>query len=235
MSDLNKIETCACCGSHSFATHPVLWTKLINEWGLSPDEAEYIDRQQGVTCKKCGSNLRSIALAKAILETRECRGTFLRFILSPRTWFLRILEINSAGTLTKYLSRLPRRTLATYPEVDMQQMPYESNRFDLIVHSDTLEHVPDPVQGLSECFRVLRPGGFCCFTIPIIIGRPTRTRSGLAPSHHGADKDNKNDYLVQTEYGDDFWLQLFRAGFMECRIVSVEFPSAQAIIARKSY
>lgn len=238
MSDSDKIkqiETCACCGGDSFSAQPVLWEGLVNEWGLSPAETEYINRQQGVTCKKCGNNLRSIALAKAILSARGSTGNFVSFIRSPRTWLLQILEVNPAGSLTRYFSKMPRRTLAVYPEVDMQRMPYDSNRFDLVIHSDTLEHVPNPVLALSECLRVLKPGGFCCFTIPIVLGRLTKTRSGLPPSYHGGENDGKSDFLVQTEYGSDFWAQLFEAGFAECRIVSAEFPSAQAVVAQKPY
>lgn len=228
-----RIENCACCDAHLFDAHPVIWSGLVNEWGLSQEETEYINRQQGVTCKKCGNTLRSIALAKAILSARGHKGNFISFVWSPRNWLLQILEINTAGSLTKYLSRMPRRTLAVYPDVDMQQLPYERDRFDLVVHSDTLEHVSSPVTALSECLRVLKPGGFCCFTIPIVVGRLTRTRLGFPPSYHGSENDNKCDYLVQTEYGSDFWVQLFEAGFTECRIVSAEFPSAQAIAARK--
>ena len=230
-----QIHTCVCCNAQSFDIHPILWAGLINEWGLSEEETEYINRQQGVTCRKCHNNLRSIALAKAIMSARGYKGNFISFVRSPRNWLLQILEINTAGTLTKYLSRMPRRTLAEYPDVDMQELPYKSDRFDLVVHSDTLEHVPSPVTALSECLRVLKPGGFCCFTIPIVVGRPTRTRWGLPPSYHGGVNENKKDHLVQTEYGSDFWTQLFEAGFTECRIVSVEFPSAQAIAGRKPY
>lgn len=230
-----RIKTCTCCGTKQFNEHPVLWKDLINEWGLSQVEIEYINRQQGLTCKRCCNSLRSMALAKAIMSTRGYKGTFRRFVYSPRSWLLKILEINTAGTLTSYLSRLPRRTLAVYPDVDMLQMPYESNRFDLVIHSDTLEHVPSPVAALSECLRVLRPGGFCCFTIPIVVGRLSRTRTGLPPSYHGGEGDKLNDFIVQTEYGSDFWIQLFEAGFTECRTVSVEFPSALAIAAMKPY
>lgn len=232
-SKSERIETCACCGANSFDSRPVLWPGLINEWELSQEEAEYINRQQGVTCKNCGNTLRSIALAKAILDVTGYKGNFNRFIRSPRTWSLKILEINTAGTLTDYLSRMKRRTLAVYPEVDMQKMPYRSGTFDLVVHSDTLEHIPNPVAALSECLRVLKPGGFCCFTIPIVVGRLTRSRSKLDSSYHGGENDNKADFLVQTEYGSDFWVHLFQAGFTECRIVSAEFPSAQAIAGRK--
>jgi len=118
---------------------------------------------------------------------------------------LRVLEVNEAGTLTKFLAKMTRRVLACYPQVDMQAMPYANNHFDLVVHSDTLEHVLDPVKALSECHRVLKPGGFCCFTIPIVFGRLTRSRRGLPASYHGREDDKLNDYVVATEYGSDFW------------------------------
>jgi SAM-dependent methyltransferase len=233
-NQLDRIQICACCGGNEFNFHPVLWPALVNEWALSDEESNYIDRQQGISCKKCNNNLRSIALAKAILSARKHKGNFFSLLRSPRTWNLKTLEINTAGTLTRNLAKFGRRTLANYPDVDMQKMPYENNSFDFVIHSDTLEHVPNPNVALSECLRVLKPGGFCCFTIPIIVGRTTKSRKGLPHSYHGGENDEKDDYVVQTEYGCDFWCQVLKVGFEECRIVKAEFPAAQAIAARKA-
>ena len=147
----------------------------------------------------------------------------------------RVLELNRVGTLSRYLDRLPRRTLAEYPQVDMQNLPFKEASFDLILHSETLEHVPDPTAGLRECLRVLKPGGWCCFTIPMNLGRLSRSRKDLSPSFHGRSDTDQNDMLVHTEYGCDFWEQVLKVGFDECRIVTVEFPSAQAIAARKPF
>ena len=115
----------------------------------------------------------------------------------------------------------------------MQNLPYADGSFDLVLHSDTLEHVSDPLLGLSECHRVLRPGGWCCFTIPIVTKRLTRSRAGMSPSYHGLPADEKHDYQVHTEYGSDFWEQVLAAGFDACCVFTVEFPTAQAIAARK--
>ncbi len=44
-------------------------------------------------------------------------------------------------------------------QADMQQMPFETASFDVIVSCETLEHVPEPKRGLAELRRVLKPGG----------------------------------------------------------------------------
>ncbi|MCU0541865.1 MAG: class I SAM-dependent methyltransferase [Oscillatoriaceae cyanobacterium Prado104] len=230
----NKIQLCTCCGSDQITYSSVLWDSLINEWGLSSYEVEYINRQQGCTCMKCHANLRSMALAKAIMKCFNYNGLFKYFIKLPRIQQLKILEINEAGSLTQYLSNNPNHTLASYPQVDLMCLPFPDRSYDLVVHSDTLEHIHDPIKALSESMRVLNPGGFCCFTIPIVVDRLTRTREGLLPSYHGESGSSKADLLVYTEYGADAWKQLVQAGFDECRIYSLEYPAAQALVGVKS-
>jgi ubiquinone/menaquinone biosynthesis C-methylase UbiE len=115
----------------------------------------------------------------------------------------------------------------------MTNLPYPDQTFDLVVHSDTLEHVPKPIEGLSECYRVLVPGGYCAFTIPIIVDRMTKNREGLPPSHHGNAEQRSADLLVQTEYGCDAWKHLIVAGFKECRLITPEFPSALAFVGAR--
>lgn len=227
VTDVVELARCSCCGAEDFGQREVLWDELVDAWGLDEAEARYIDRQQGYFCTSCGSSLRSITLATAIMRHAEFDGTFAEFVSTPRA--LRILEINEAGQLTFYLEQLPSHILASYPEVDMCELPFEDQSFDLVVHSDTLEHVPDPVRALSECRRVLAPGGATCFTVPIVIGRLTRNRSGLAPSFHGSEEDPA--YLVHTEYGSDAWLHTMLAGFDECRIFCSDYPAGLALTA----
>jgi SAM-dependent methyltransferase len=111
----------------------------------------------------------------------------------------------------------------------MTALPFADGAFDVVVHSDTLEHVPRPVRGLAECRRVLRPGGFCAFTVPMVVGRLTVSREGLPPSYHGSPS-NPADCLVHTEYGADAWGHVVRAGFAECRLFALEHPAAHALV-----
>jgi SAM-dependent methyltransferase len=224
---------CRCCGSDQIGQRPVLWKELTDQWGLAPHEIAYIERQQGAHCQACGSNLRSMALAHALLACLGFRGVLSDFVRSDLAAPLRVLEINEAGDLTQFLRQLPRHVLVRYPEADMLNLAFPDLAFDLVVHSDTLEHVPSPIRGLAECFRVLRPGGLCAFTVPMVVDRLTLSREGLPPSYHGSP-DNPGDCLVRTEYGADAWKHVFLAGFGECRLFTIEFPTAQALVGVRS-
>lgn len=222
---------CPICGSEDFSASSVLWPDLINAWQLSVEEVAYIDRQQGFHCIKCGNNLRAMALAAAIIDEHGFTGNFHELCTSGLS--IRVLEINRAGNLTAYLQHLKGHKLIEYPAFDMQRLDVASSSYDLIIHSDTLEHVPNPVKGLAECRRVLKRGGKCIFTIPIIVDRMSRSRAGLFPSYHGSSAMQDVDQVVHTEFGADFWKTVIGAGFRHCDIYSFEFPAALAVIARK--
>ncbi len=220
---------CVVCGGTEFRFRKVLWPELIDGWRLAPEEAEYIDRQQGEMCVRCGANLRSIALAKAILAACGSNLSFIAFSAQCR---LSVLELNEAGMLSPALRRNPGHVFGAYPEVDMHALPYPAAAFDLVVHSDTLEHVPNPIHALSECRRVLRPGGALCYTVPMVVGRMSADCAGMPPTYHGGPNTSREDYRVMTEFGADAWAYPMRAGFSRVEMVSLEYPTAIAIIAR---
>ena len=223
---------CAICGGNQFEDRAVLWPLLIAEWGLSLDEAAYIDRQQGRTCARCGANLRIIALARSLAREWGAGPVLADFPASERAGRLRVLEINGAQAITDVLRRMPQHKLINYPEHDMQALDIDDGTFDAVIHSDTLEHVPDPCAGLRECRRLLAPGGSLFFTVPIIVGRMTRNRDGLPPSYHGNVSESGEDFRVQTEFGADAWCMVMEAGFSEVSLTAVEYPCAIAITAR---
>jgi len=223
---------CPICGASTFRKDRVLWPALINEWQLSPSEAAYIDRQQGERCTTCGSNLRSIALARALQTALRADQPLRHFIFDGKC-AARILEINEAGNLHPHLAQISGHVFGAYPQLDMHALPYADESFDIVVHSDTLEHVPNPLHALSECRRVLKRAGALCFTVPIIVGRMTRSREGLPKSYHGSAQQSDDDWAVHTEFGADAWAYPIQAGFSEVSLFAVEFPAAVAILARK--
>jgi SAM-dependent methyltransferase len=224
---------CSVCGKHEFSFREVLWPELVSDWQLIPIEVDYINRQQGFYCISCGNNLRSMALAGAILHAFNCTETLAQFVESDKGNALNVLEINEAGGLSVTLNKLANHQLVRYPEYDMTNLSFEADSFDVVIHSDTLEHVPNPERGLSECRRVLRSNGKCIFTVPIIVNRTTRSRTGLTPSYHGQSGVPADDQVVCTEFGADVWQTVLKAGFRSCEIFSFEYPAALVLIARK--
>lgn len=228
------VGSCPVCCGVDFVQRPVLGAELIAAWQLTPDEAAYIDRQQGHLCVSCQSNLRSRTLAAALLDRFGFAGGLRDFCTNSwRARSLRLLELNEAGRLSFWLKSLRRHTLACYPDVDMQALPYADASWDAVLHSDVLEHVADPLLALQECHRVLAPGGVMIYTIPIIYGRLSRTRQGMSPSHHGAPGMTQADWLVHTEYGADFWLQPMAAGFSKISLFTLGGPESVAVICEK--
>jgi SAM-dependent methyltransferase len=225
--------TCSVCGGTTFNDRQVLWPELVSAWQLAPHEHAYVDRQQGTRCTICGANLRSIALANAIREAVGTRLTLQKFVRTSEARRLAVLEINEAGTLSPILQQLPGHALAVYPAIDMRMMPYAADTFDLVIHSDTLEHIANPIRALAECRRVLHPGAALCFTVPTIVGRLSRSREGLPDSYHGTVSERSHEFTVHTEFGADMWTFVIQAGFSTVSINAVDYPAALALSARK--
>jgi SAM-dependent methyltransferase len=52
---------------------------------------------------------------------------------------------------------------------DGKNIPFPNREFDIVLCTEVMEHVPDPVHFLSEINRVLQPGGALIMTTPFII------------------------------------------------------------------
>lgn len=247
---------CAACDSLSILVgNPVLWPELIEQWQLTPDWARYFDEREGLMCFACGTNLRSQNLALGILSaahelTNVVAGSLKKLCEHPRIQELEVAEINSAGALHGFLSHLPKLHYSEFasrteqvPSENLLALSYPESRFDLVITSESLEHVPDISRALSEIHRVLKPGGFHVFTVPVVWdGRRTRQRASitnervvyhLPPSYHGAPASRSPDFLVFYEFGSDFLERCKEAKF-EVRLLSNKRnPALKTFIARK--
>lgn len=50
---------------------------------------------------------------------------------------------------------------------DLRSVPVEDGRYDLVLLTQVLEHLPEPVEVLRELHRVLKPGGNLWLTTPV--------------------------------------------------------------------
>lgn len=55
-------------------------------------------------------------------------------------------------------------TEVEYPEVDMQDLPYEDNSFDFVISDQVIEHLKNPQKAIKESYRVLKKDGIAIHT-----------------------------------------------------------------------
>ena len=219
------LPTCAVCGSEDdFILKPVVTKKLARQWRLSRIQRTTINVQQGHVCVGCGNNLRARSLASGF-----CNALSYEQPLAARRDLLRglsVLEINPAAALTVFLGDGPGHTLTRYPSVDMQELPFAAASFDVVMHSDVLEHVENASLGIFECLRVAGDG-WVLFTTPIVTDRRTRHRGKFARrSYHGGDSAPS---LVRHEFGTDLWVLLMEAGAREIVLCGADYPYSVAV------
>ena len=225
---------CYVCGGCLYFLRQVLWKELVAEWQLSPAEAEIMNLQQGLKCKTCNTHMRGNVLAYAILKCLRSKSSSLAQLISEEQELIesaRVLEINEAGNLGGYLGKFLNHRRISYPEFDMHDLSGIRDKYEVVIHSDTLEHVRNPIHALSECKKVLAEGGHLIYTVPLISGRMTRSRSGLPSSSHSREK--RDDYHVETEFGADFWRYPIEAGFPNLKFFTIAHPIALAIAAHE--
>lgn len=129
-----------------------------------------------------------------------------------------------------YFSDLPfgDKIKSSYWNQDLQRLTFSSECFDVVISSETMEHVRKPWQGFSEVHRVLKPGGFYVFTVPFRKNRMTRCRVDtngaedvfLLPKVYHQDPYRPQDSLLYTDFGADL-PDLLRPIGLETELVPV--------------
>lgn len=185
-------------------------------------------------------HLRKCLWCRSIPKYRAIYRVMTELIGSdPAQWLAEpgrtLYELSTTSPIHKRLHHLPGYVCSGYfPDkplgaqlrervynLDLRDLVFDDNSVDVIVSSDSLEHVPDPEAALLETLRVLKPGGFHCFTIPYHPERPTLTRACLEngeivhleePVYH-LDPYLPEGCLAYTDFGSDLIGRLGRLGF----------------------
>lgn len=95
---------------------------------------------------------------------------------------------------------------------DVTAIDYPNERFDLIICSHVLEHIPDDRLAMKELFRVLKPGGTAILQVPISasLGRTIEDPS-LTDPRERERRFGQDDHV--RIYGADFPIRLGESGF----------------------
>ena len=109
--------------------------------------------------------------------------------------------------------------------MDVQQLEYGDSSFDTAVTACTFCSVPDPVRGLRELYRVLKPGGQLLMFEHV---RSTVPMVGLL-----LDALTYVSRLLGPDLNRDTTANVWRAGFQILREENVYFDIVRAIVALK--
>ena len=60
-------------------------------------------------------------------------------------------------------------------KMDIHRIPFEENKFDVVLCNHVLEHVQDDIKAMKEIKRVLRPGGWAILQVPFFSPVPDDT------------------------------------------------------------
>jgi SAM-dependent methyltransferase len=78
----------------------------------------------------------------------------------PRPLAGRILGISGIENFYSIIDRARSELVETsFPQVDMQSLPFPDEHFDVVISDQVLAHLPDARRAVKEAFRVLKVGG----------------------------------------------------------------------------
>ena len=96
---------------------------------------------------------------ETILDVGSGAGQIIRHLLQTTPNSTRIVGFDLSAEMLRRASVRLKSDRPSYVAADMMQMPFQDGSFDCITCGYVLEHLPDPVPGLKEFARVLKPGG----------------------------------------------------------------------------
>jgi SAM-dependent methyltransferase len=97
-------------------------------------------------------------------------------------------------------------------KADICDLPFEDNRYDIILCNHVLEHIPDDIKAMQELYRVLKPGGWGIFQVPQDL-----KRTNTFEDNSITDKKERARIFGQYDhvriYGRDYFDKLRSVGF----------------------
>lgn len=106
----------------------------------------------------------------SVLEIGAGTGANLKYYPFNHIDQLVLTDLDLSRSINGY--SYPKTTKVTTLRADVQRLPFEDDQFDYVVFTLVFCSVPDPVKGLAEIKRVLKPGGKLLFIEHVLPKHP---------------------------------------------------------------
>lgn len=113
-------------------------------------------------------------------------------------------------------------------KMDITDIRYPDNTFDVIYCSHVLEHVVDDLRAMREFYRVLKPGGWAILLVPITTKKTFEDPTVTDPKER-LKLFGQEDHL--RRYGIDYLERLKNAGFTVNIIKASDFMQDKEIVS----
>lgn len=101
--------------------------------------------------------------------------------------------------------------------MNVMDIPYEDDHFDLAICNHVLEHIPEDTKAMKELHRVLKPGGHALLQVPI-----SKNNQQTDEDFTITDRNKREELFGQFDhvriYGQDYVTRLESVGFKVKRI-----------------
>lgn len=166
-------------------------------------------RRADVVCPVCGSVDRERLVFLFINQRGLANGPMRIMHVAPESklgpWLRKRAEGGyvSVDLMDKFVDQ----------NLDLTDIPYPDATFDAIICNHVMEHIPADAKAMSECFRVMRPGGWGIFQVPIGGKLDATTEDPSVEDPAERQRRFGQDDHIRIYAHDDYVARLERAGF----------------------
>jgi len=187
--------------------------------------------RESCLCERCKATSRNRAVAVAALRVLEKQFRLsvsslaeLVDVVNSNGLDISFYEAGAHGPIYNVLKQMNKYTCSEFlPGIppgnkkdgirceNLERLTFSSGTFDFVISQDVFEHIRDVDKAWAEVNRVLKPGGWHIFTVPLH-GKPTISRIAISalgqehdrhimPTHYHGDPLRSEGALVYTDFG----------------------------------
>ena len=194
---VGKEVKCICCGSEYKTFLPA-----------------GIQKRSNARCIKCGSLERHRTLWKYFQDNKMLEGKNIKLLhVAPeRIFYKHFMSLKNIEYFPIDLMPNEYAYGIKTIEMDVTNMTYEDNYFDVIICNHVLEHIRADRKAMKEMYRVLKPGGWAILNTPVNFNvEKTVEDVNLYDPKKQLELFGQPDHV--RVYGKDFINRLTSSGF----------------------